>query len=369
MKFIISKSQLLDLIGNLQNVVAQKATIPILSNILIEAANDELVLTATDLTVGMRCYAEAKILEEGATTLPAKRFFQLIRELPDVNVEVKTGKDEITHISAGASRFKLHGMERSTFPALPDMGGAKRVSLPQKTLRELLYRTSFAASREENRYVLTGVLCRLSGGTLTFVGTDGKRLAKIDHPAGLDPSYQGSFVLPLKAVEEVARVADEKEEEGTITLLEDKVGFEVAHATLVTKLLAGDYPDVEQVIPSKSTFKVSLHREELISLLRQVVLFTSELNHSARFTFTEGELTLTANNAEVGEGRVSMPVNYTGERFEIAFNPTYFLDILKRSRDETVELALTDAYNPGVITDSASGLFVLMPMRLTEAAL
>lgn len=366
MKFVVPKAELQELIGKLQNVVAARSTIPILSNVLVEAANDELVLTATDLTVGMRCYTEAKILEEGGTTLPAKRFFQLVRELPDVNIEVEVGENHIAHIRAGASRFKLNGMGRGEFPALPDLSGALPFQLSQKKLRDLLFRTSFAVSREENRYVLTGVLCRIAEGSATFVGTDGKRLAKTQERASLDPAVGGSYVIPLKAVEEVIKASKDNDDAATIYLMPDKVAFELNQTVIVTKLLTGDYPDVEQVIPKQAETKVTLHREELISLLRQVSLFTNEHSHSARFTFTEGELTLTANTAEIGEGQVSMPVNFKGDKLEIAFNPGYFLDILRHSKDETVDLSLTDAYNPGVITDSHEGLCVLMPMRLNE---
>lgn len=366
MKFVVSKAELQELIGKLQNVVAARSTIPILANVLVEAANDELVLTATDLTVSMRCYTEAKILQEGGTTLPAKRFFQLIRELPDVNIEVEVGEDHIAHIRAGASRFKLNGMASTEFPALPDLGGATQFGIPQSKLRELLFRTAFAVSREENRYVLTGVLCRIADGTATFVGTDGKRLAKTKGRAPIDPALGGAYVLPLKAVEEVIKVSRDHEDSAAIYLFPDKVAFELNQTIIVTKLLSGDYPDVEQVIPKQANITITLHREELISLLRQVSLFTGETSHSARFSFTEGELTLTANTADIGEGKVSMPVNFKGSKLEIAFNPNYFLDILRHSKDETVELALTDAYNPGVITDSHEGLCVLMPMRLNE---
>lgn len=366
MKFVISKEELLDLIGTIQNVVAQKATIPILSNVLVEAANDELIFTATDLTVGIRCFTDAKILKEGATTLPARRFFQLVRELPAVNIEITSNGQDIAQIVAGASRFKLHGMNRQEFPALPNLSGAAQFKIPQQLLKEMFFRTAFAVSREDNRYVLTGVLMRIANGTATFVGTDGKRLAKAHTSIAIDPTFSGQYILPLKAVEEVLKSIDEKEEDATIYLMADKVALEVNHIIIITKLLSGDYPNVEKVIPKTNPIKVSLHREELISLLRQVILFTNETSNSVRFTFTQGELTLTANTIDIGEGKVSMPANYSGSKLEIAFNPSFFLDILKHSKDETVSLGLTDAYNPGVITDSSQALFVIMPMRLNE---
>ncbi|MBS0621570.1 MAG: DNA polymerase III subunit beta [Verrucomicrobia bacterium] len=368
MKFVIAKDKFLELIGKLQSIIAAKPSVPVLANILVEAANDELILTATDLIVGMRCFTEAKILSEGSVTLPAKLLFQLIREVPSIQLEAHTSPQHICSITAGASHFKMHGMSCEEFPALPDLIGAPQVKIPQSQLKELLYRVAFTVSREENRFALSGVFCQISGGKITFIGTDGKRLAKAQAKVACDPSFHSTCILPLKAVDEVIKLCNEKESsEATLYLIKDKGAFEINHSVLITKLLVGDYPDVEQVIPKKTTVSLSLHREELISLLRQISLFASETTHSVRFTFTSGDLTITANTVKIGEGKVSMPVNYEGQKLEIAFNPGYFLDILRHSRDETIELALIDSFNPGVITDSSSALYILMPMRLNEA--
>lgn len=373
MKFVISTQELNYLISKILNVVAQKPTIPILSNFLLEAYNDELILTATDLTVGIRCHTEAKILEEGATTLPAKRLAQLIRELTAVNVEVSTNSNEVTTIVAGTSRFKLNGMSKAEYPALPDLSQAHTFNMKQSELKDLLYRTSFAVSKEDNRYVLTGVLMQIANGMATFVGTDGKRLARSHGPIDIGSSFTGQSIIPLKAVDEILKnLSDEGDVK--ISLMSDKVAVEANQIRLLTKLLAGDYPDVNRVIPERSDIVVTLHREELSSLLRQISLFTADHNHSVRFTFSQGELKLTANTMDIGEGNVTMPVNYQGSKLEIAFNPGFFIDILRHCKGETVTMGLTDAYNPGIITDGdqlstplqASPLFVIMPMRLSE---
>ena len=148
--------------------------------------------------------------------------------------------------------------------------------------------------------------------------------------------------------------------------MDDKIAVDATKNTIITKLLSGSYPDVSRVIPEESDVTVALHREELMSLLRQISLFTPDSNHSVRFIFSDGNLQLAANNAEVGTAKVNMPVNYNGEALQIAFNPGFFLDILRHSKDETVNIGLTDAFNPGVITDTSSALCVLMPMRLHE---
>jgi DNA polymerase III subunit beta len=375
MKFVISTQELNYLINKCQNVVSQKIAIPILSNFLIEAVNGELIITATDLTVGVRCFTEAKILQEGATTLPAKRFAQLIRELTAVNVEISSDANEITEVVADSSRFKLHGMNKSEFPSLPDVAGAVQFKMKQNELKDLLYRTAFAVSREDNRYVLTGIYMHIANKQATFVGTDGKRLSRAHHPVDVDPSFNGGYIIPIKAVEEVMKnLMDDGD--ATIYLMQDKIAVSTEDTMIITKLLAGEYPDVNRVIPQSFESIVSLHREELMTLLRQVSLFTADTSHSVRFTFLDGELKLTANTMEVGEGRVSMPVDYKGAKLEIAFNPTFFLDILRHTKGEVVSLAVSDSYNPGLITEkeatagatplTANSLFVLMPMRLNE---
>jgi DNA polymerase-3 subunit beta len=373
MKFVISTQELNYLINKCQSIIPSKVTIPILSNFLIEAINDELIITSTDLTVGIRCFLEAKILEEGSTTVPAKKFAQLIRELTSSNVQVSTNANHVTEVSADSSRFKLNGMDRAEFPSLPDVTGSIHFKISQSQLKDMLYRTAFAVSREDNRYVLTGVYMHFSNSTATFVGTDGKRLAKSHLSVDLDPSFTGNYIIPLKAVEEIVKNLEE-EGDATIYLMNDKVAIESTNTMIITKLLSGEYPDYNRVIPQNPETLVALHREELMSLLRQISLFTTSNNDSVRFTFSEGELRLTANTMEIGEGKVSMPVNYQGQMLEIAFNPGFFLDILRHSKNETVTMGVTDSYNPGLITDqesapnpiASSPLFVLMPMRLNE---
>lgn len=365
MKIITPRLELVSLIGKIQNVVPSKPAIPILANVLVEAIDDQIIISATDLTVSMRAYANAKVLEEGSITLPARRFFQLVRELTAPQVEIHTPSLEIATINAGTSHFKVHGMHKSEFPSLPDLSEGTQFALPSASLKELLSRSAFAAARDDSRQVLNGIFLQNAAQTATFIGTDGKRLAKIHTSVELPQEFSGSFIIPLKAVEEMVRMLDVKEEEpARITLMSDKISLELESATLISKLLSGQYPDVSRVIPEQKQQPISLHREELISLLRQVSLFTSEGSSSVRFSFTTGELHLSSTSGEIGEGKVNMPVNYAGEKLEIAFNPVYFLDILRHSKDETVNFSITDSYNPGLVTDSSTAQFVIMPMRL-----
>lgn len=367
MKFVVAKETLSKLITNIQNIVSHKPTIPILSNFLIEATKGELTVTATDLTVGIRCQGEAIVEEEGAITLPAKRFFQLTKELTASSLEIHSADGETSEISAGSSHFKFRGMHRKDFPNLPDLNSAVVVKVEQKNLKEMLFRTAFAASREDSRYVLTGILLKIEKKKALFVGADGKRLAESSLELNIDSGVSGEYIIPLKAVEEIYKSLGEQDF-ATLFLMPDKIAIEIDKTLIVTKLLSGAYPDFKRIIPEKLDIAVDLHREELTALLRQVSLFTDEENQSVRFLLAAGSLHLKANNATIGEGQVSMPVNYKKEPFAIAFNPNIFLDILRHSRSEVIRLGLNDPFNPGIITDESTARFVIMPMRLNDAS-
>ena len=366
MKAVVSKAELVSLISKVLSIIANKPAIPILANVLIEAVDDQLILSATDLTTSMRCFTEAKVVEEGSIALPARKFFQLVRELTSPQVKISKNGRNIAEIISGSSIFKINGMHKNEFPPIPEFSGNAQINVSPASLKEMLSRTAFAAARDDSRYVLNSIYLQIANKLATLTGTDGKRLAKLHTEIELDPSFQGSYILPLKAVEEMIKMLDESDSRATISLMPDKVFLENGNLILTTKLLSGQYPDVERVIPKTTTTKVTLHREELISLLRQISLFTSDSSGSVRFIFTEGQLDLTANSSDIGEGNVNMVVDYKKEKLEIAFNPFFFLDILRHCKDETVNFSISDSYNPGIITDSTSALFVIMPMRLTD---
>ncbi len=368
MNIVISKSELVQLIGKLQSIVPARPSVAVLANVLLEAKDDQLILSASDLSVSMRIYAgEAKIIEEGSIALPARRFFQLSREILSPQIKITAQEGEVAEIKAGTSHFKIHGMDSKGFPNLPEIVNSVCFSLASKKLKEMLVKTSFCAMKEDTRYILGGVLVKILNKEATFIATDGKRLSRLSTQIEVDPSFQGSYVLPMKAVEEIIKILNDTEELASFSFLpENKASLEFGNTTLICKLLLGQYPDIEKVIPRDSSHAFPLHREELMTLLKQVSLFTSENSTSVRFLFEKGELTLAVASKDIGEGKTSMPVNYSGKKLEIAFNPFYFLDILRHSQDETVQFQASNSYNPGIITDSSSSLYVIMPMRLTE---
>lgn len=368
MKAVVSKSDLVAMIGRIQSIISSKPAIPILANILIEAMDDQVIVSATDLTVSMRCFIEAKVIEEGAIALPGKKFFHLIRELTSPQIKISASTSEIAEITTGTSLFKINGMNKAQFPQLPDLNSAPEVTLPASVLKEMLSKTAFSAAKEDSRYMLNGIQCTIGDQKASFIGTDGKRLAKAVTACGAESQVRGQYVIPLKAVEEMIKILEGSDLSVSLSLAPDKIALETGSQTLITKLLSGQFPDVERVIPVTLAHQFSIHREELMTLLRQIALFTSESSSSVRFSFETGQLHLAATSGEIGEGKVSMPVDFAGSHFDIAFNPYYLLDILRHTKDETVRIGLNDSHSPGLITDSSNALFVIMPMRLNEVS-
>jgi len=366
MKVTVSRPELANLIGKIQSVVSSKPAIPILANVLIQVQNSTLTISATDLTVSMKAEMSADVQEEGAITLPARRFFQLVRELTTPEIELTVNADEIVYVQAGSSQFRLNGISSHEFPTFPDLTQGEQFLMTPNEFKEMLSKSVFAAAKEDSRHVLNGVLMMIENSNATFIGTDGKRLAKVNTSVEVSPEHTSRSLIPLKAVEEIVKTID-SDEMIKISLMSDKIGIETDSTTLITKLLSGAYPDVERVIPKDNPHSLTLHREELMSLLKQVALFTTDKSHSVHFKLSPGELTLTANSSEIGEGKVSMPVDYSGEPFEIAFNPFFFHDILRHCKDETVNFGISNPHNPGLITDSTTANFVIMPMRLAPA--
>lgn len=364
MKFTISREKLASLISKVQSVVPSKAVVPILSNILLEAKDDTITLYATDLTVSVKVSVDVTISEEGAITLPAKRFFQLIRELTAPEITLETTETGIARITAGSSHFRLHGMDKEEYPAFPSDDDGKSFVIKGSDLKDMFMRTAFAAAKDDTRQVLNGVFMEIRGNQMVLVGTDGKRLAKVHKTLDLHDAFDCANIIPLKAVDELIRVIVD-EDDVDVTIMDDKISIKMGNFCLITKLIAGQFPDYERVIPDHSELKeIKLHREELMTLLKQISLFTSDVSHSVKLTFTKGELRLQATNSDIGEGKVNMPVDFREEDKEIAFNPHYFLDVLRHCKDETVNFCMTDSFNPGSITDTSDAHYVIMPMRL-----
>ena len=364
MKFTISKDKLLEGLQTVQNVVSTRTTLPILSNVLIGAQDGALSLTTNDLDVGMSCSVEASVEKPGGTTLPARRLAGIVKELPAAEVEVEVDGKNVASLRCGPSFFKMIGLPEDEFPALPKIVTEKVFTLKQKDLRDALRKTSYAISTDETRYVLNGILFAFKENKLTLVATDGRRLALADIEAEFPRSNETEPVVPAKCVAELQRLLGD-EGEVKLSVGENQVSFEAGGRLLVSKLIEGNYPNYRQVIPQESRERITIERELLLNAVRRVGLLSSEKSNSVKLNFTKNNLEITANTPDIGEARESLPINYKGKDFSVAFNPGFLQDPLRNLTDEEVHLEVSDEMSPGVIKISTPFLYVLMPMRIS----
>ncbi|MEN8695040.1 MAG: DNA polymerase III subunit beta [Akkermansiaceae bacterium] len=364
MKFRITKEAFLDGLQQVQQVVSSRTTLPILSNVLIEASDSGLRLTTTDLDVGVSGTTPAEVSKPGSTTLPVKRLVSIIRELPAAEIEVTVDAKNVASIESGPSFFKIIGLPDTEFPPLADFPDAKEYTIPQSVLLDGLKKTSYAISTDETRYVLNGIFTSFKEGKLTLVATDGRRLAMVDHELEFPASHETDFIVPTKAVSELQRHLS-GEGDLTLRLSDNQVCFEVGSSIIVSKLIEGNYPNYRQVIPGESKERLTVGREALLETVRRVSLLSSDKSNSVKLSFGANELGVAANSPDIGEANESVQVKYDGKEFAIAFNPEFLQAPLRALEEEDVHLDLIDEMSPGVLRIEDSFLYVLMPMRVT----
>ena len=364
MKFSVSKEKLLEGLQTVQNVVSTRTTLPILSNVLLQANGTELKLTTTDLDVGVRGSVEATVEKPGATTLPARRLFTIIRELPTSDVQIEVDSKNVASIRSGPSFFKILGLPEEEFPPLPKFEKAKIFNLRQKDLKDGLKKTAYAISTDETRYVLNGILFTFKDNKLTLVATDGRRLALVDIELEFPRSHEVDIIVPSKAVTELGRLLNE-DGDVKLTVGENQIAFEVNGTLLVSKLIEGNYPNYKQVVPAEAKERIILERELFLNAVRRVALLASEKSNSVKLVFSKNNIDIMANTPDVGEAKESLAVQYKGKEFSVAFNPEFLMAPLRNLANDEVFLDLTDEMSPGVIKIQTPFLYVLMPMRIS----
>jgi DNA polymerase-3 subunit beta len=348
-----------------QNVVSTRTTLPILSNVLLQAKEGAVHLTTTDLDVGVRGSFEANVDKVGATTLPARRLFTIIRELPSSEIAIEVDGKNAASIRSGQSFFKILGLPEEEFPPLPKFENAKVVTMRQKDLHDGLRKTAYAISTDETRYVLNGVLFSFKENKLTLVATDGRRLAMLDIELEFPRSHEAEIIVPTKAVTELQRLLKD-DGEVKISVGSGQIAFDLNNTLLVSKLIEGNYPNYKQVIPSEAKERVTLERETFLNSLRRVSLLASDKSNSIKLSFSKNNIEITANTPEVGEARESLPVAYKGRDFSIAFNPEFLMAPLRNLTEDEVFFDLIDEMSPGVLKIQTPFLYVLMPMRVSS---
>ena len=371
MEFTVSKSDLVRELSLSQGVVEKKTTIPILSNVLLEAADDRLTLSATDLELGIRCSCPARIKKEGSGTVPARKLLDYVRLLPEGDVNMKFLENHWANITSGRSRTRIAGMSRESFPELPQMPQAM-AEIPVKTLTAMIARTQFAISMEESRFTLNGALLVMQPEGLTMVSTDSHRLAFVQASAADSGRVEQQFraLIPKKAMTELSKLSDELPEGRAGFAGDDNhLFFQVGHRLLMTRKLTGNFPDYERVLPKDHSLTAKLQREEIRSAIERVAQFADERSRAIRVRFTAGEVQVFSSSVEMGESEESVPSEYAGPDLEIGFNAQYLLDFLRVVPQEQVTFELKDQKSAGEMrpagVDGAEKYrYIVMPMRI-----
>lgn len=377
MKFKGARSELLTALQRVQGVVEKRNTMPILSNILLEAGDQEVVLFATDLEIGIRERFPAEVSEPGGVTVSARKMYEIIRELPDGTVNVSSLENHTVRIEAGKSEFKVLGLAPQEFPAMPSVEGEPLTSMNPATLSELIRKTVFAAGDNDARYILNGLLVSFfkkgKKPSVRLVGTDGHRLAVIER--SLENGKGGSkggesedktLILPKKAAMEIRKILEEEAEEPQIGTTKNQLIFRRGGLLLLARLMEGNYPNYEQVVPKENDHRALVKKQALEGALRRVSILSREKTNAVKFALEPGSLTVSSSNPDMGEATETLPLDYQQGELQIGFNARYLLDILAVMEGEDVSLEFKDALSPCVVRQPGDPdyLCVVMPMRV-----
>ena len=370
MKIKVSQENLLAGIQTVQNIVSSKTTLPILSNMLIETKTDTAKLNSTDLDIGISCEIPVNTHEEGGITIPVKRFSDIIRELPLGDILITTKKNNQIDIEGENCRFKLMGLPKEEFPKFPEFIDKEIIKVEQQVFKEMLRLTSFAVSHEESRYVLNGLLIEIIEDNICMVATDGRRLAKIkkkieaplnkdvmkQHPDGIH------VIIPHKAIVEINR---NLKESGHVSFLigTNQILFNIDGILIATRIVEGEFPNYDQVIPKEITPKVKVKTQDLLAAIRRANLLATPDFQAIKFEVFSNKLVVSKSTPDVGESREEIPVEYGGAELIVGFNPQFLIDVLKNLETEFIELELLGPDKPGVIR-VGDYLYLALPMRI-----
>ncbi len=368
MDLTIRKGELLKELQYVQGVVERKTTVPILSNLLLETTGNSLLITATDLDVTLRCSCRAEVKVSGAFTVSARKLFDIVRLLPEADIHFKATTADWVQVVCQRSKFKVAGLSKENFPEVPSVKG-KNLSLPARALRRMIPRCVFAITQEESRYTLNGALLIVRPGSITLVTTDGHRLAFLSHACDVEGADGESRVLvPKKTLVELSKLATEDADTILFGHSENHLFFKVADRLLVSRILSGQFPNFEMVIPKENERRARIVTLDLVDALRRAAVMADELSRAVRFGLKADQLELSAASADIGEASETVSVEYSDEPMEIGFNANYLLDFLTTLDSEKVDLWLKDRETQGLLKPGEAGDFeysyVIMPMKI-----
>jgi DNA polymerase-3 subunit beta len=370
MKFTITREKLHEGLQAVAASVPSKTTLPVLANILVEASKDGLKLSGTDLDISVSTTIPASVDQEGATTLPARKLVEIVKELPNAAIRMTSSGEQRATIECGKSKFKLLGLSRDEFPAFPTVKFEGGWRVAAKDLQKLIGHVAFAASTEESRPILNGVLWELRSDRMRMVATNGHRLARMDVPTTGQGGGQADLIIPPKALEQIRRLFG-GDEEIEIAKSDNHLGFRSTTTQVYTRLIEGPYPNYEQVIPRENDKSLTADKAALAAALRRMSIVASDQTHRIRMAFTNGACKLSVQTPDLGEAQEELSVAYEGDSLEIGFNASYMLEILKYMPTDEVRMTFkaperAATCEPVGWDDPASFMTLVMPLRLVD---
>jgi len=367
MELVVRKNDLLRELQLFQGIVERKNTIPILANVLIEADGDEVRMLATDLEVALRSRCPASVAKSGSLTLPAKKLYEILKALPETDVRIEEDKKGV---KVAADRFdsRMQTLPREDFPTLPDASGKPRATLPRTALKEMVAKTQFAITGEDTRFFLNGAKFVLKPDSLAMIATDGHRLALVEVKHDVGITDETGVILPKKTILELGKLLVEGDGDVLFESGENHLFFDVGGRMLISRMIDGQFPAYERVIPKGNDKHIEFERERLTNAVKRVALLSNERSRSVKIEIGKGKVEVTSSSSEFGEAREELPVDYSGNPMTISFNAQYVLDFLNVVETDVVELSLKDEVSQAVMKPvGAKGYdytYVIMPMRI-----
>jgi DNA polymerase-3 subunit beta len=369
MELVVRKADLLRELQLFQGIVERKNTIPILANVLIEATDGEVKMLATDLEVGLRSRCAATVTKRGTLTLPAKKLYEIVKALPETDVRIEADK---SGVKVAADRFdsRMQTLPREDFPSLPEATGTVSATLPRDVLKQMVGKTQFAITGEDTRYFLNGALFILRGDSMKLVSTDGHRLALVSVPRTTEGAADEEVrvILPRKTLLELGRLLSEGEGDILYERGENHLFFTIGGRLLISRMIDGQFPAFERVIPKSNDKRVEFDRDRLTSAVRRVALLSNERSRAVKFTMDGGKVEIASSSPEFGEAKEVLMVDYTDAPVTICFNAQYVLDFLGVVETDSVALEFKDEMSQAVMKPiGAEGYdytYVIMPMRV-----
>ena len=362
MKFSVLKDDLLKGIQVIENIINPHITLPILSNILLDILQRELRLIATDLDISISYILPIELEEPGSITIPAKKFSDIVRELPKGKISINVKKNNLVIVEIESCQFKLFGLPKEEFPKLPEFKDRQIFKLNQITLRKMLDLTTFCISREELRYVLNGILFKLNRDLIELAATDGRRLAVCKRKIPLEVEKEIRVIVPFKTILELNR--NLREGDLSIIFGGNQILFDLDKIIIISRLIEGEFPDYQQVIPPPQEKKLKIERELFLSSLKRAAILSTPDYQGVKLEVFKDNLVISKATPDIGESYEKIPIQYEGKEMVIGFNPYYLIDVLKNLEAEDIELELVDLEKPVVIR-LEDYLHMLMPMRIS----